>query len=88
MATQLSDALELATGSNGVAQIAAARQSMQSLLLDTKGSLDALAYNGCVVWASADPSALGRLLSGVTQRAAEHPSPKSLRLLVPVESFG
>ena len=70
-----------------VASVATARELTQALLLDPKGALDALPCLGCVVWAPPDQSCLGRLLAGFTQHAAEHPSPKSLRLLVPVESF-
>ncbi len=49
LATQLSDALELAL-SPSVASAATARQLVQALRLDTKGALDALPYSGCVVW--------------------------------------
>ncbi len=46
MATQLPDAFQLATGMHGVAPVAAARQLMQALLVDTKGTLDNVPYGG------------------------------------------
>ncbi len=86
LATQLSDALELAS-SPSVAPAAAARQLTQALLLDTKGTVDALPLGGCAIWAPADSFYLGRILSGLIQHAAENRSPRSLRLLVAVEAF-
>ena len=49
--------------------------------------LDGLPHRGCVVWAPTDAAAVGRLIAGFIQHASAHPSPKSMRLLVPVESF-
>ncbi len=86
LATQLSDALELAS-SPSVAPMAAARQLTQALLLDTKGALDALPHGGRAIRAPADSSCLGRILSGFIFEAAQNLSPRSLRLLFPVGSF-
>ncbi len=85
LATQLSDALELAS-SPSVASAATARQLMKALLLDTKSTLDALPHSGCVVWAPADPSCLGRVLTAFIQHAAGSLVSKTVWLLVPVHS--
>ncbi len=63
------------------------RQLMQAVLLDTKGAVDALPHSGCVVWVPADPSCLGRVLTGFIHHGAESLVPTNLRLLIPVEAF-
>lgn len=64
-----------------------ARDLSTRLALDPVRALASIRASGLVCWAPADSAALGRLLSGYMQHAAEVLHPRSLRLVVPLDTL-
>jgi len=63
----------------------AARSLVYRLALEGGPALASLPVGGAVLWALADASALGRLMSAYAQHAAVATEPRPLRLIVPLD---
>ena len=64
-----------------------AARSLAHTAVEGKDFFPLLGTGGVAMWAPADQSALGRLLSGYMRRAASSPQPRPMRLLVPMDVF-
>ncbi len=83
--TQLSNVMT-ATEHDRIARPEGAQQLMQSMLQDFPKALSDLRCPGCVVWAPMDGNTVGRWIAGYVQHAASAGTPKTVRMLVPLES--
>mgnify|MGYP000285063461 CR=1 FL=1 len=68
-------------------QPAMAKELCTMLALDGAKALSTLAPPGVVCWAPAEPSAIGRLMAACIQHAATDPHPRSLRLIVALDTL-
>jgi hypothetical protein len=65
----------------------AARSFATRLAIDGVKALTSISASSLVCWAPSDTSAVGRLLSAYMQHAAEDMRPRTLRLLVPLDTL-
>jgi hypothetical protein len=89
VATQLSDVLGLKHlhPKNRILLPDDARDLSSRLALDPIRALASIPASGLVCWAPADSAALGRLLAAFMQHAADELHPRSLRLVVPLDTL-
>jgi hypothetical protein len=89
VATQLSDVLGLRhrLHDDRILLPDDARDLTSRLALDPGRALASIHGSGLVCWAPADAAALGRLLSAYMQHAADVLHPRSLRLVVPLDTL-
>jgi hypothetical protein len=89
VATQVSDILgEMHTYTDDrILSPDAARDLTSRLGMDAVRALASIRASGLICWAPSEPSALGRLLSAFMQHAADDPHPRTLRLIVPMDTL-